>query len=428
MKSHILYFVFRVFCFFAFLVFFVFICLLKPKGVGASRNYWEIQSIDTMKYSRDMAREWGNNLITEKIIQSYIEKIASTGANYMAVGTPYDNEFIPFMKFWVEAARKSGLKVWFRGNFSGWEGWFGYPKITKEDYLEKLSNFILANENLFEEGDVFTPCTECENGALGDPRETNNLKEYREFLIKTYDVSIDAFDKISKKVKVGFYSMNADVARLVMDKMTTKKLGDVVVIDHYVKDPEKLALDVEEISELSGGKVVLGEFGAPVPDIHGEMNEEEQSEWIGKVLNHLSKVPSLIGVNYWVSFGGTTAIWNNDGSEKPSVSILRGYYSPDVLRGKLLNALGNPVKKALIIVDSKKTTSNENGEFEILISPSSKMIVIDAYGYREEIREIVEVENIKEIVLEKKRENLLFKFQKFIYEIFKRIKKTNLFD
>ena len=63
--------------------------------------------------------------------------------------------------------------------------------------------------------------------------------------------------------------MNGDVAKLVMDKQTTASMDGIVVIDHYVATPEQLALDIRRIAEGSGGNVVLGEFGVPIPNIHG---------------------------------------------------------------------------------------------------------------------------------------------------------------
>ena len=57
-----------------------------------------------------------------------------------------------------------------------------------------------------------------------------------------------------------------------------------VVIDHYIKNPVQVSEDARFIANQSGGKVVLGELGAPIPDIHGDMTEEAQSEWIEEAL------------------------------------------------------------------------------------------------------------------------------------------------
>jgi hypothetical protein len=423
MKFHTLYLALFILGSFAFLVLLIFVCLIKPGSISANTNYWQIQSIDTMKYSRDMARERNKDAVFERIIDSVVEKIASSGATHVALGTPYDSEFYPFLRTWVNAARREGLNVWFRGNFSGWEGWFDYPEISKEEHLEAIKGFILANSDIFDDGDIFTPCTECENGVIGDPRRTGDLTEFREFLISEYDISGKAFAEIGKAVKTGYFSMNADVARLVMDKETTMKLGGVVVIDHYVKDPVKLITDIDEISNASGGKIVLGEMGVPIPDIHGSMSNLEQERWISEAFDHLSKSKDLIGINYWVSFGGSTAIWNNDGSEKPAVGVLRSYFLPNMLSGRVVNEIGKPVENALITADSKQTHTDEEGRFEIASNPTLERMVINASGYKDTILVKGLDLHSDEIIIEKEKENLLFKLRKILYNFVEKIKK-----
>ena len=252
-------------------------------------RWWEIQSIDTVKFSRDLAKERMSDIFFVNVVDKQISSIAETGVTHVAIGTPYDEEFLPFLRMWVNSIRRQKLNVWFRGNFSGWEGWFDYPFINEEEHLEKTRKFILENSELFEDGDIFSSCTECENGRIGDPRDTKDVDEYRKFLINEYAVSRGAFEEIDKDVASNYFSMNADVALLVMDKVTTRELGNIVVIDHYVRDPEELSKDIEKISETSGGSVVLGEFGAPIPDIHGRMDNEAQSAWLREVMGYLSK-------------------------------------------------------------------------------------------------------------------------------------------
>src|SRR5437764_393443 len=85
---------------------------------------WKYQCIDTMKVSRDEARLLAHDKNAQKEIAQQMEEIKKLGANCVAIGTPYDKEFIPILTIWVTEARKQHLHIWFRGNFSGWEGWF----------------------------------------------------------------------------------------------------------------------------------------------------------------------------------------------------------------------------------------------------------------------------------------------------------------
>lgn len=288
---------------------------------------WVVRSIDTMKYSRDIAREKANQPDFDIVIDQQVKNIASTGASHIAIATPYDDEFIPYLTRWVNMARKYKLHVWFRGNFSGWEKWFDHERITRSQHLDLTTRFITNNPTLFEDGDIFTPCPECENGGPGDPRMTGDVKGHRQFLIDSTRVGKDAFAKIGKQVEVGYHSMNYDVAMAVMDKETTVAVGGIVAIDHYVRSPDKMIKDIEIIKEQSGGKIFLGEFGAPIPDLNGKMTQDQQAEWLKYTLDLLVANQSVVGLNYWVNVGGSTQIWDGDGVAFKAVQVLTEYYS-----------------------------------------------------------------------------------------------------
>ncbi len=290
------------------------------------KGHWEFQSIDTMKNSRDLAREELHDTNFAQEVDKQVADIAATGATHIAIGTPYDDEFLPVIKLWVRTARKYDLKVWYRGNWSGWEQWFGYSKIDEQTHINNTRQFILNNSNLFENGDVFTSCPECENGAKLETGNSFAVVQYRRFLIDEYTSTKGAFAQIGKDVKANYYSMNADVAKTVMDRETTKELDGVVVIDHYVRTPEQLANDVSIIAQQSGGQIVLGEIGVPIPDIHGKMNEEERAQWLDEALLLLSQKEELIGMNYWVNLGGSTALWDKDGKPTKTQEVLMKYY------------------------------------------------------------------------------------------------------
>lgn len=294
---------------------------LRPK-----ENRWKFESVDTMKYSRDLSREKLHDVNFDKTIELQMKEIADSGATHVGIATPYDDEFLPILKRWVFSARTNGLKVWFRGNFSGWEGWFGYPKITRDEHLRKTQEFVSQNADLFENGDVFSPCPECENGGPGDPRRNGDVVGHRKFIIAEYQATTQEFKKIGKDVESNYSSMNFDVAKLVMDRATTKSMGGIVTIDHYVKTPQQLSSDISNIAQSSGGKVILGEFGAPIPDINGKMSEVEQAEWVRGVLELLSENPNVIGLNYWINTGGSTEIWREDGTPKAAAIELKNFF------------------------------------------------------------------------------------------------------
>lgn len=349
--------------------------------VFAAEPVWQFQSIDTMKYSRDLAREKLTDKNFDSVIDEQIQLIAESGATHVAIGTPYDQEFIPFLQRWVKAARKYDLNVWFRGNFSGWEEWFGYKKIDRKTHLAMTKTFITDNKNLFEDGDIFSPCPECENGGPGDPRSTHDVTGHRNFLIQEHKVATESFRKIHKDVNTSFNSMNGDVARLVMDKETTKALGGVVVIDHYVKNPEDLASDVQQIVKESGGQVVLGEFGAPIPDIHGQMSQDDQNTWLVTALQKLSFLPGFMGMNYWTSVGSSTQLWNEDLQPTKAARTLQDFYKGHIIQGVVLDGAGKPIKSVKVIAAGRTVLTDDSGAFSLPYLPVGTVVKAEKGGY-----------------------------------------------
>ena len=384
--------------------------------------FWPVQSIDTMKLSRDLAREKLRDPAFDAVIERQMRNAEDLGATYIAISTPYDKEFIPILRRWVASARLHQLRVWFRGNFSGWEGWFGYPKIGRGKHLELTKEFILSNPDLFKNGDVFTSCPECENGGPGDPRFTGDVDGHRKFLISERAAASDAFGKIGRSVITNYFSMNADVARLVMDTETTKALGGIVAIDHYVKSPEDLAADIDAIARGSGGKIILGEFGVPIPDINGFLSREAQAKWIRDALARLIKSKDLVGLNYWVGEGGTTEIWSSAGL-KPGADELRAYYKPRFVHGFIKDEIDRPIRDANIKTAYRETVSESNGYFEIpYIENADKDISVSAHGFVDVVWPIESRGERLEITLSHINKGFWFRVLEFVHRTVSSVK------
>lgn len=380
--------------------------------------WWEIQSVDTMKYSRDLSREKNKDPSFDTVIDTQMKNIAATGATHVGIATPYDQEFIPFLARWVTSARKHNLNIWFRGNFSGWEKWFDYPAISREQHVTLLADFINGNPTLFREGDIFTPCPECENGGPGDPRVTKDIQGHQNFLIREYDLATSAFRKIGINVRVGYFSMNYDVARVIMDKPTTDSLGGIVTIDHYVESPEKMVRDIHTIAEASGGKVFLGEFGAPIPDIHGKMSESEQYRWLTEAFTLLVKERNLIGVNYWVNVGGSTPLWTEDGTEKRAVKALTTAYTPLHVTAKIVNQLNKPITNVEITSRYQKVKTDRSGQFTVPYLRDETELHIIGGDYADRTINISDLAQQNKIIIEKKHLSLLEKILAYILALF----------
>ena len=380
-------------------------------------TWWEFQSIDTMKYSRDVSREKLNDPSFDTIINGQVKNIADTGATHVAIATPYDEEFYPILKRWTNAARRYNLKVWFRGNWSGWEGWFNYSKITRSEHIKKTEDFILKHKDIFEDGDVFSACPECENGGPGDPRRTGDVLGHRKFLIDEYNVTKAAFNTINKNVASNFNSMNGDVARAVMDKKTTLAMDGIVTIDHYVLTPEKLISDIDSIAKASGGKIVLGEFGAPIPDINGKMSEKQQADWISIALLKLVQTNQVIGLSYWTNTGSSTALWSEDGTARIAVDTLKSIFNAPVSSGVVEDEAGGGIGGAYIKVENRYFFTDSKGNYEFPYIGNPKTIKIETPGFYGKTVEI-DPEAKQLVILKKENEDFLFKTRKLFRKIF----------
>lgn len=355
------------------------ILLFVKSDTYARERFFQVQSIDTMKYSRDLARQKLNENSFDQVIEIQIKNIAGTGATHVSLGTPYEEEFVPYLKRWVIIARKYKLNVWFRGNLAGWENWFDYPKIDRATHKLKIKEFILNSKDLFEDGDVFSSCPECENGGPGDPRKTGDVVGFRNFIVDEYNTVKEAFKSLEKNVTANYYSMNGDVARLIMDKKTTAKLDGAVTIDHYVATTERLEKDIKDYAIESGGKIVLGEFGAPIPDIHGNLSQEEQAKWIDEALKKIVKTQDVIAISYWTNNASSTELWNDDNSPRLAAAIIEKYYKPVNVMGTIRDEKGNPVKE-VTIKGREKTMVVTDGIYAIPVL-EKESLTFSKYGY-----------------------------------------------
>lgn len=392
----------------------IFLVRTSPSQAAIEPRFWEVQSIDTMKYSRDLAREKLNDPGFDKTIDQQVKNIANTGATHIAIATPYDPEFLPLLSRWVEKARKYHLKVWFRGNWSGWEGWFEYPKITRAQHIAKTEQFILSHSELFADGDIFSACPECENGGQGDPRHTGDVAGYRQFLISEYKATQQAFSTLNKNVSSNYYSMNGDVAKLIMNKDTTTALDGVVVIDHYVASPTQLVNDAKQLAESSGGKIVLGEFGAPIPDIHGSMTASQQADWLDKALSLLATEPSVIGLNYWTGVGSSTELWSGDGKATTAVDVITNYYSPKVVNLKVINELKLPIFEGYVDYLNRKHPLINSGAIPLpFLSKDSQAVVVSS-RYETKTFNLNDITLTGTVTLQKLEEDFWFKLLKWL--------------
>ncbi len=335
-------------------------------------GFWPNQCVDTMKYSRDAAREYIQRSDFDFFLEQEMTLIQKSGANCVAIGTPYDEEFVPYLTAWVNKARQYNLRIWFRGNMSGWEGWFDYDRFTNtEQHREGVANLITKHPELFKQGDIFTPAPEPENGILGDPQQSvTNRENFVKFLPEAYDNCVQSFAQINISVTCGYFSVNGDVANEIFTKDLLDKTGNVLVIDHYVSSPQKLIADIQDFNKRFGVPIMLGEFGAPIPDIHGSLTDDEQAEFIENSFAELFKNKNIVaGVNYWVLRGGSTSVVNDGSETRPAFGILQKYFRPAQIKGTVMNSLKKPQAGVIVeIPEYGMTTKTDSlGKYSLVV-------------------------------------------------------------
>lgn len=382
---------------------------------------WEICSIDTMKTSRDKARSELNNPSFDNTIRNEIQLINESGANYVAVATPYDDEFLPYLKRWINEARKQKLNVWFRGNWSSWEGWFEYPKnLSPNEHIAKTREFILNNPDLFRDGDIFDACPECENaGHFPQPMRDAEFNIFIQNQKKSLEMT---FKQIDKKVLPNIASIIGGRAIEVLNDKTFSELNNIVSIDHYFSDPKNITKYLDYFKEHNT-KVVMSEMGAPIPDLHGEMTESEQALFLENVLERLYKSQNVVGINYYVLTLGTTALINSDNSKRQAYSILQKYFQPGIISGKITNTLGEPLNKITINTNDGITTStNENGEYYFLIPKRVAILTTEHPEYQTSTQEIEIYKNGEKIkrdfVLTPTKSDWMYNIKFYIKDMF----------
>ncbi|MBI4137621.1 hypothetical protein HY469_06175, partial [Candidatus Roizmanbacteria bacterium] len=313
--------------------------------LAAPESIWPYECIDTMKTSRDKARVWRDSDMLNDHIERQMQTIVDMGGNCVALDTPYDDEFLFYLRKWVSAARRHNLHIWYRGNFSSWEGWFDYPKgMTTDEHIQKTSEFIVENADLFADGDIFTPSPEAENGGPFNQVEPDEYGVFRAYLIREHAEAQKAFELIGRDVKTNWLSMNGGLARRMLDQDTINKLDKAVSLDHYIKTPQEMGEYITYFADTFGSRVVIGEWGAPIPDINGPMNETQQAAFIESLLWEMYKEREHIdGINYWVLYDGSTSLMEPNENYRDAMYEIQNYFKPGSIEGIVMNELHDPL-------------------------------------------------------------------------------------
>jgi len=300
-------------------------------------NYpWTVRSIDTQVISK----HWPD--VTRESVHEQVALLKALGVNYIAVATPYDR--LDDLKIWAEEIHAAGLHVWFRPHWAEWEGDEGLPAImSPEEYLQRTSQFIKANPELFVAGDAFTVAVEAEQVGVGLGKRFLTWDDYRNFLLAQISTANKAFGDIDLQgeVHTNWISVNG----WVVEHQFTQKLVDrldLIVVDHFVgqsqtigslNDPDEIVQktirDLDNYYKQWKVPILLGEWGY---QIYQDVPDDVQAEVIDKLFTELKTKDYLVGVNYWTHLGNTASIIGDEyGANlqyRKAAEVIRSYYDP----------------------------------------------------------------------------------------------------
>ncbi|MGI5826256.1 MAG: PA14 domain-containing protein [Patescibacteria group bacterium] len=306
-----------------------------PTVPPVSSGSWEIQSVSSMKESKDRICDQRN----QTFIDSWAAKAKELGANYVAVETPYDSpacgSSVDYTNKWVSAIRSQGLSVWHRHMPLAFEGIYDTPK-QKGDYFAMITSYIKNNKDMFREGDIFTPIPEPQNGGISGISHCafgvcvfDNREQFNKWLRDAIDVSENAFKEIGLggKMKIGYYGFDGFIAwgsnnpdwNGILEDATIQKMGNLA-IDHY---PELIGQTMEQglrevMDRYPGVPIILSEWGST-----GNTNLEQQ------VLDSMgaAKRMGVAGFNYWhMGMGGNEALVNEDFSHRSQFDEVQSFF------------------------------------------------------------------------------------------------------
>ncbi len=309
-----------------------------PSPTLASQPNWEIESVSSMKESKDRicgqrSREW---------IEQWVDAAKDLGVNYVALETPYDDPIcgssLAYTRTWVEVIRSRGLKVWHRHMHLAFEGIYDVPKNAQIDYIELMAGYIRSNPELFEADDIFTPTPEPQNGGISGvtycPENIclfTSKEHFNQWLRQAMTESEVAFSDVGLggKMKVGYFGFDGFVAwghnnpdwEGILEDETVAQMGNIT-IDHYPQlANDTMANSLDELeAKYPGVPIIIGEWGTITTD--GSFSDQVATTMAA------AKRPSVKGFNYWhMGVGGNEALINDDFSTNPHYATVQSFFT-----------------------------------------------------------------------------------------------------
>ena len=293
------------------------------------------KGVDVMKWTKDTLRNQPTDQEIDGIVAAIADTIKPTHIPLDSTADYGSNPPSPrsaenFTKKWVDTIHARGIKVVWRGTWSGIEGIYDFRKLHGESqipagslssaptdgnktWLGKTYNYIVQHPDFFSDGDIWAPLPERTEGIFWDSssfitHDGAGIREnYEDFFKELKAVSDLAFDKINKNAITGLTAQNySEVASGWLSTGFLDEVG-IVTVDHYgiTHLPEEMESDIRKINKMQGMPVFLQEWG---DYWHPHLSQSERTEYLKgmyDVFQRLVEEGILIGFNYWGAWGGS---------------------------------------------------------------------------------------------------------------------------
>lgn len=312
----------------------------RPSEAQAAVSFASLKGVDVMKFTKDTM----TNQPSDQEIQNIVNAVKGMNVTHISVSIPMDSDSdypaggkpsprtaSALAQKWADTIHGAGLKVIWRGTWSGIEGIYGFEKkvgasrfptgtaATAESdggstWLGKTYQYIVNNPNLFQVGDVWAPLPERTEGIFSDSTsfishsgsglQTNFVNFFND--LKT--VSDRAFSRLGKNGVIT--GMTANNYSEVVSGWMPQSLFDVngvVAVDYYGinHSAAEMENDMRMMARTRGKAVFLQEWG---DYWNAGMSQTERTQYLNGIYSVIEKLANegvLMGFNYW---GG----WDNN--------------------------------------------------------------------------------------------------------------------
>ncbi len=311
----------------------------KTRAAAPTYHLRDFKSVDVMKMTKDVMR----NQQSDSEIQSIVLGIKTNlNPNFIAISIPLDSsEAYPnqkptprtaqaFTQKWADTIHNAGMKIIWRGTWSGIEGIYEFPKLagTKRfpagtassaatdgtaTWLGKTYKYIIDNPTFFSDGDIWAVMPERTEGIFQDSTSFLSYSSpgiqsnYANFFNNLKTISSSAFGKINKNVITGWTANNFTEVKSTWLYNSVFDTAGIVSIDHYGLDHTvaEMENDLRGIYAAKKKQIFLQEWG----DYWNQnLNSTDRNKYLSEMYTMFQKLGDegiLMGFNYWGGWTGS---------------------------------------------------------------------------------------------------------------------------